>query len=35
MGKDDTQQTPAPASARPEIDAFLQKVRSPAARAAG
>jgi hypothetical protein len=28
MSKDGSQQTPAPASSRPEIDAFLQKVRS-------
>jgi len=35
MGKDDTQQTPAPASARPEIDAFLQKVRSLGPAVAG
>jgi hypothetical protein len=28
MAKDSSQQTPAPASPKPEIDAFLQKVRS-------
>src|SRR3990167_974297 len=35
MSKGPSQQTPAPASARPEIDAFLQKVKSlgPAATA--
>jgi hypothetical protein len=35
MSKDPSQQTPAPASSRPEIDAFLQKVKAlgPAATA--
>jgi hypothetical protein len=35
MSKDPSQHTPAPTSARPEIDAFLQKVRSLGPAAAG
>ncbi len=35
MSKNPSEQTPAPASARPEIDAFLQKVRSLGPAAAG
>ena len=35
MSKNPSEHTPAPASARPEIDAFLQKVRSLGPAAAG